>query len=95
MSSSHVSAEALARIEHKQDLILRTLAENYPHTNLTTVGDPNHICPLCHIPVTYQVDLMNQSLTRNCGCSTGMQAPLNLQPFAPPTPTESGNGTEE
>jgi hypothetical protein len=93
--SNHNLAEALARTEHKVDLILQCLAENYPHFMLTTVADPNHICPLCQYQVTYQVDLMGQSLTRNCGCSTGMQAPLNLQPFAPPTPTESGNGQQD
>lgn len=93
--SDHGLAEALARVEHKVDLILRSIAENYPSTLLTTLADPSHVCPLCNLSVTYQVDLMGQSLTRNCGCRTGVQAPLNLQPFAPPAPTESGNNGQQ
>ena len=95
MSSPHALAEALARVEHKLDLLLESQAGIDGGLALRTVGDPSHLCPLCQAAVTYQVDLMNQSLTRRCGCSTGVQAPLNLQPFAPQTPTETGNGQEE
>ena len=94
-NSSHSNAESLARLEHKVDLLLRAKAEESPHLYLTSVGDPSHVCPLCTRTVSYQVDLMNSSLTRLCGCSTGIHSPINLQPFAPPTPTENGNGSEE
>lgn len=95
MSSTGPLAEALARVEHKLDLLLESQAGQDRQLQLRTLGDPEHLCPLCQQSVTYLVDIMSKLLTRKCGCSTGMQAPLNLQSLAPPTPTETGNGPEE
>ena len=96
MSSPNTLAEALARVEHKLDLLLESQAGQDPLLELRSVGDPNHLCPICTKPVTYYVDIMSKLLTRTCGCSTGMSAPLNLAPFSPPqaTKTENGNDSE-
>jgi hypothetical protein len=98
MSSPNTLAEALARVEHKLDLLLGSQAGQDGQLQLLAVGDKTHMCPVCHKSVTYRVDIMSKLLTRMCGCSTGMSAPLNLTPFSPPpatnTNTENGNDSE-
>lgn len=78
MPNNNILAEALARIEHKLDLLLESQASQHPNLLLTPVGDGEHTCPLCLKPVHYQVDFMNALIKRLCGCSTGLQAPVDL-----------------
>ena len=76
-----VLAEALARIEHKLDLLLRgTLSSS----RLISVGDKSHACPLCNQQVKYSIDILKRVLTRQCGCKTGFQPPVDLEAYAPP-----------
>lgn len=78
--------EALARVEHKLDLLLRY--EIQPTKNgmrITQVGD-QHVCPLCQNPVTYDVDITDSVVLRKCGCKTGKIA-LDMKAFAPVLPT--------
>jgi len=78
-----IIAEALARIEHKLDVIIKaSWSSNSPF--LTSVGDKSHSCPLCKQQVKYTVDVIKKVLTRQCGCKTGLQAPIDLAAFAPP-----------
>lgn len=95
MSSPNTLAEALARVEHKLDLLLESQAGLDRQLQLRSVGDPEHLCPVCQQAVKYHVDIMSKLLTRTCGCSTGKSAPLNLTPFEPPPQptkkTENGN----
>lgn len=93
MSSNNDNAEDLARIEHKLDLIIDCLASSDPGFSLRSVGDPDHLCPLCLTQVTYYVDIINKRMKRACECSTNIQAPLDLEPFTPPT--ENNNGPRE
>lgn len=96
MSSPNTLAEALARVEHKLDLLLESQAGLDRQLQLRSVGDPEHLCPVCQNSVSYHVDIMSKLLTRTCGCSTGKAAPLNLAPFAPPSqPTKTENGNDE
>ena len=80
----HQLAEALARIEHKVDVLFTFLRRQNPQLMIPAVGDLNHTCPVCQQPVTYVVDPVVQILIRKCGCRTGLQAPINLEAFAPP-----------
>src|ERR1043166_8882079 len=79
--------EALARLEHKVDILMKTQFSQAQALDLAVpdlkVGDTNHSCPLCHQPVDYHVDVMNSVVVRKCGCSTGKIA-LDLGAFAPP-----------
>src|SRR5262249_35563465 len=79
--------EALARIEHKQDLIIKKL---YPkqfglREAMEKVGSALHMCPLCEQPVEHQIDIQDSVVVRKCGCGTG-KIPLDLKAFAPPAP---------
>ena len=75
--------EALARIEHKLDLVLLVVFGEDPHKTYKRVGDPTHCCSLCHQNVEYQVDINDGVVLRKCGCKTGKIA-LDLGAFAPP-----------
>jgi hypothetical protein len=72
--------EALARIEHKQDLLLLSekRVRRYPQ-----VSDTGNKCPVCLQPINYNVDIEDSVVIRKCGCSTG-KIPLDLKAFAPP-----------
>lgn len=72
--------EALARIEHKLDLLLDSeeRIRNYP-----SVSDTGNKCPVCRQSVNYNVDINDAVVVRKCGCSTGKIA-LDLKAFAPP-----------
>lgn len=62
-----ILAEALARIEHKLDLILRAwpAANVVPMSFLAT-------CPVCKKLVEYQIDLNSNVVRRCCGCSSNI-----------------------
>jgi hypothetical protein len=98
MPADNVLAEALARIEHKLDLLLHADRGNRLHANLPALGSQALPCPVCNQPVLYQVDQINKVVTRVCGCKTGLQAPLDLNAFAPPAQAqrkEDPNGARE
>lgn len=82
MAADNVLAEALARIEHKLDLILEA---SRVLKGITQLGERMQ-CPVCKQTVDYQVDQINKVISRKCGCKTGLQAPLDLNAFAPPAP---------
>ena len=84
-------SEALARIEHKLDLLLDSQAAQDKHLILRSVGSDEHTCPLCQVPVTYYVNMLENTITRMCGCSTGVQSGINLEQFAPPVEPPKGN----
>jgi len=93
MPADNVLAEALARIEHKLDLLLEAAYVNVkiqdgevvtgPMGMLRMLGEPS-ACPVCKQKVDYQVDQINKVIVRKCGCKTGLQAPMDLSAFAPP-----------
>ncbi len=70
-----IIAEALARIEHKVDLVLQRLGflDNKPFQQLQFEGMS---CPVCSQPVAYQIDVMHGVVARKCGCTTGKLPPL-------------------
>jgi hypothetical protein len=79
MSADNVLAEALARIEHKVDLILEA---SRILVGITQLGEKMQ-CPVCKQVVLYQVDQLAKVVLRKCGCKTGLHAPLDLSAFAP------------
>ncbi len=86
--------EALARMEHKLDLVLGEDSKKARKK----VGDPTHCCSLCHQTVDYQIDLNDSVVIRKCGCSTGKIA-IDLKAFAPPVlpakRTDNGRDDEQ
>lgn len=102
MSADDKHAEALARIEHKIDLLMRMIATlggdlkafNFLQSLLTlpAVGGP-HKCFLCANPVEYSVDPVDAVVTRKCGCKTGKIA-LDLKAFAPPVMSAKKENTD-
>ncbi len=102
MAAEDKIMEALARIEHKQDLILEIVAKLAgikSSNDLPKVGDPNHPCVLCTQPIKYDVDISKGVVVRKCGCGTGKIA-LDMGAFAPPMPSahkkdEDDVGSEE
>jgi len=79
-----IVTEALARIEHKLDLILRAIKyqEAPERMPMDFIG---HECPVCGQLVKYTVDLINNVVVRRCQCTTGKLAPTS--PLFPATPT--------
>lgn len=84
MAAESVIAEALARIEHKQDLILRWLRTMGTTVPLAQVGDDSHTCPVCSSRVSYAIDVLKKVVVRQCECKTGKIAPIDLSFFDPP-----------
>lgn len=86
--------EAVLRLEHKVDLLLRQVNEK----ELTKVGAPTHTCPVCKQVVNYNVDIEDSVVIRKCGCSTGKIA-LDMGAFAPPVfparKTDNGGRDEQ
>ena len=84
MSAENVLAEAMARLEHKLDLVLEQITPGPSRAvPLPALGSPK-TCPVCKQNIDYQVDQINKVIVRKCGCKTGLQAPLDLEAFAPP-----------
>lgn len=80
-----ILAEALARIEHKLDLLLAN--QSPPFKPVHFYGNT---CPLCSKKVDYVVDVYNNVVMRKCGCST------NKQPSSVPlTPVGEKNGNDK
>ncbi len=90
MGAEAATTEALARLEHKVDLLFEILVGAFGaggKFTFTPVGSEKHVCPLCHQPVTYQIDTIAKAVTRKCNCKTGKFAPIDLEAFAPPSLT--------
>lgn len=82
--------ETLLRIEHKLDLLLKQPGV----TKLASMADPLHICPVCKQQVDYNINMMEKTVSRKCGCSSGKIAPIDLSAFAP-TNQERHNGERD
>lgn len=65
-----IIAEALARIEHKLDVIIRNVIP-FASTAENSMSFFN-ICPLCQRVVEHQIDLQHNVVVRRCGCSSRM-----------------------
>lgn len=94
MSADDKMAEALARIEHKIDVLMALMARSMTPSpaNQTflenvmkyeQVGSKSHKCFLCAKSVEYIVNTADAVVVRKCGCTTGKIA-LDLKAFAPP-----------
>lgn len=79
-----IIAEAVLRVEHKLDLLLKFL--KVPAQQMHFPGQP---CAVCGQAVEYQIDLMKSVVYRRCGCSTGKQPPA--QPLIPTIGAPGGN----
>jgi hypothetical protein len=76
--------EALARIEHKLDLLFRLVPRTEElGTAMTKLGDVNNHCPVCKQHIEHAPDINDAVVVRKCGCSTGKVA-IDLKAFAPP-----------
>lgn len=75
-SADALILEALARIEHKLDVIIE---HSSPLLVTDTSMQGSRFCPICGKSVTYNLDFVNGVVTRKCGCSTGM-SPLKFEP---------------
>ena len=87
--------EAILRVEHKLDTLLEQL--RFPGAEFTKMGSINHICPVCKQNVSYNVDINDAVVLRNCACATGKIA-LDLKAFAPPAkpaPEKDNGGRED
>jgi hypothetical protein len=91
MSADDKIAEALARIEHKLDVLFVLLESDgaAPHIrremrqDIRQVGDPRHRCSICKSQVEYFADPIDSVVVRKCGCKTGKIA-IDVKAFAPP-----------
>jgi hypothetical protein len=63
MSADAHLAEALARIEHKLDLLLGS------QTAFWTQMGKLLWCPVCAKTIEYQMDIVDGIVKRKCGCS--------------------------
>lgn len=88
-----ILAEALARIEHKLDLLLDGLfMKNTVHNKVHFIGQT---CPVCLEYVDYQIDVQHQVVVRRCGCKTGkIPSAIPLLPVAQPG-TQNGYPTPD
>jgi hypothetical protein len=67
----HLVAEALLRIEHKVDALLRHF--KVPTTQMHFIGSA---CPVCMNLIEYQLDMKNNVAIRKCNCRSGKQPSL-------------------
>jgi hypothetical protein len=81
----NILAEALARIEHKLDYLLRH--HNVPIYPMHFSGN---ICPTCNKQVEYLIDVKSQVVVRRCDCGTG-KVPSAI-PSLPVVPSGTPNG---
>lgn len=66
MADAHIM-EALARVEHKLDALMRHLKIPMP-APMHFVGS---MCPACGALIDYQVDINHGVVVRKCNCKTG------------------------
>ena len=86
-------AEAIARLEYKQDLILEILKQGrFQH--FAKLSAPRY-CPVCNVPVRHQLGAVSQIVQRLCGCRTGIVPPPDLEALAPPQAAGSSRNASE
>lgn len=86
-------AEAVARLEYKQDLILDMLKQGrFQH--FAKLNAPRS-CPACNMPVKHQLGAVSQIVQRICGCKTGIVPPPDLEALAPPQAAGSSRNASE
>ncbi len=79
MALAHIM-EALARIEHKLDAMMRWVGVPMPPP-MHFVGT---MCPACGNMIDYQVDFQHGVVVRRCGCKTGkVPSTMHLLPVDP------------
>ena len=84
-----IIAEAVLRIEHKVDAILRAvLPKGQSVQPLHFIGQQ---CPVCTAPVDFTVDVQKGVVVRRCGCKTG-KVP-SMIPLTPVEAPRNGNPT--
>ena len=81
-----ILAEALARIEHKVDLLLHSLkVPGHTYPKMQTLQFSNGQCPVCEAPIEYQIDVQHQVVVRRCDCKTGkVPSAIPLLPVVQP-----------
>jgi hypothetical protein len=78
----HILAEALARIEHKIDLLFNVQGAQFNAHPLMQF--PGNMCPVCKGQVRYVIDIQHNMAKRMCGCTTGVVATdIDLTPYDP------------
>ena len=85
-----VLAEALARIEHKVDALLRHFK-----VQATPMSFDGQTCPACNSVIKYDVDVLKGVVVRRCLCSTGKfvtKLTFHVSPVQPPG-TSNDNST--
>jgi hypothetical protein len=84
-----IITEALARIEHKLDLILKIVG--LQTANKTPMKFTGHLCPVCDQLIDYIIDLNHNVVVRKCSCSTGKLPPtISLLPATSPIGGNNG-----
>lgn len=86
-----IIAEAVIRIEHKLDVVIRALQFLNPKEQIPQVHFVGTTCPVCNQIIDYQVDLTNNVAVRRCGCKSG-KVPSSI-PLFPVTGAPNGNPT--
>lgn len=85
-----ILAEALARIEHKLDYLLRH--HSVPVMPMYFTGNS---CPVCNKLIEYQVDVKHQVVVRRCDCTTGkIPSAIPLTPV-PQAGVTNGNASSD
>lgn len=85
-----ILAEALARIEHKLDYLLRH--HNVPVLPMYFTGNA---CPVCNKLIEYQIDVKHQVVVRRCDCTTGkIPSAIPLSPV-PQVGASNGNASPD
>jgi hypothetical protein len=75
-----ILAEALARVEHKLDVLLRALGQDNSFQPMHFTGQ---VCPICKATIDYIIDIQNNVVVRRCSCKSGkMSSIIPLQPTA-------------
>ena len=88
--ASDVLAEALVRIEHKVDILVRGTEVMFKALKIPAMlYKPLHFtgesCPVCQMPIDYQIDVLKKVVFRKCGCKTGKIPPaMDLVTIAQP-----------
>ena len=87
---TRVLAEALVRVEHKVDAIMR---------HLQVKSKPMHFigeqCPVCSKPIEYQVDIFMNVVVRRCGCNSGkIPSGIQLLPSGDTSASSSAKRTD-
>lgn len=84
-----IIAEALARIEHKLDSMLR-----HNQVPVYPMHFSGNLCAGCQKVIDYQIDVQHQVVVRKCDCKTGkVPSAIPLLPVAPTPGAKNGYPT--